>query len=88
MGALAGEVTPADAGSANTEAERESATIRIPGCYAPGAIPEVCRDAVVYAGMDDAADWAAAILALRSEPLRSANAMSTAGFRGLTLPLR
>ena len=37
-----------------------------------GAIPEVCRDAVVYAGLDDAAEWAAAVLALHGDGVRTA----------------
>jgi glycosyltransferase involved in cell wall biosynthesis len=37
-----------------------------------GAIPEVCRDAVLYAGMDDAGEWASAVLALRSPEVRAA----------------
>lgn len=37
-----------------------------------GAIPEICRDTVVYAGMDDSAEWAAAVLALSAPTLRNA----------------
>jgi len=37
-----------------------------------GAIPEVCRDAVRYAGMDDPADWARAVEALRVPEVRAA----------------
>jgi len=37
-----------------------------------GAIPEVCRDAVIYAGVDDAQEWALAVLALREPGLRAA----------------
>ncbi|MEG3164803.1 glycosyltransferase family 1 protein [Sphingomonas sp. PB2P19] len=37
-----------------------------------GAIPEVCRDAVVYAGVDDAREWVDAVLALQSPGLRYA----------------
>lgn len=37
-----------------------------------GAIPEICRDAVTYAGMDDAAQWAAATRALRILGVRAA----------------
>jgi glycosyltransferase involved in cell wall biosynthesis len=37
-----------------------------------GAIPEVCRDAILYAGMDDAAEWAAAVNALYVAETRSA----------------
>lgn len=38
-----------------------------------GAIPEICRDAICYAGMDDPADWARQVLALRDSPgLRAA----------------
>ncbi|WBH18076.1 glycosyltransferase family 4 protein [Sphingomonas radiodurans] len=37
-----------------------------------GAIPEVCRDAVIYAGMDDAAEWEAAVLALDVPGVRAA----------------
>jgi glycosyltransferase involved in cell wall biosynthesis len=29
-----------------------------------GAVPEICQDAILYAGMDDAAGWSAQILAL------------------------
>ncbi|MDB5701524.1 MAG: glycosyltransferase family 1 protein [Sphingomonadales bacterium] len=29
-----------------------------------GAVPEICRDAILYAGMDDADDWASQIVAL------------------------
>lgn len=35
-----------------------------------GAIPEVCGDAVLYAGMDDPAAWADAIFALHAPELR------------------
>jgi hypothetical protein len=27
-------------------------------------VPEICRDAILYAGMDDADDWASQIVAL------------------------
>lgn len=37
-----------------------------------GAIPEVCRDAVVYAGMDNTGDWIDAVVALRSREMRNA----------------
>lgn len=37
-----------------------------------GAIPEVCHDAVIYAGVDDAAAWAAAVAALAPGELRDA----------------
>lgn len=37
-----------------------------------GAIPEVCRDAVSYAGLDAAGDWVDAVLALRSPGTRAA----------------
>lgn len=51
----------------------EAMTCGCPVVAAPaGAIPEVCRDAVVYAGVDDADEWAGAILALRSPALRYA----------------
>ena len=41
-----------------------------PAVAAPaGAIPEVCRDAVLYADVDDAAAWVHAILRYRDEPL-------------------
>ena len=33
-----------------------------------GAIPEVCRDAVIYAGMDDAGEWARAVAAIATDP--------------------
>jgi len=39
-----------------------------------GAIPEVCRDAVIYAGMDDAAEWASAVIAIGSPDLAAAKA--------------
>lgn len=37
-----------------------------------GAIPEICRDAILYAGMDDAGDWARAVVSLRSPDTRAA----------------
>lgn len=37
-----------------------------------GAVPEVCRDAVLYAGLDDADDWTTAVLALRDDAVRAA----------------
>jgi glycosyltransferase involved in cell wall biosynthesis len=37
-----------------------------------GAIPEVCGDAVIYAGLDDAAEWARSVRALQAGPLRDA----------------
>lgn len=37
-----------------------------------GAIPEVCRDAVIYAGVDDAQEWARAVLALCDPGVRAA----------------
>jgi len=37
-----------------------------------GAVPEVCRDAIVYAGMDDAADWVRGVQALRDPEVREA----------------
>ncbi len=37
-----------------------------------GAIPEVCRDAVLYAGLDNAGDWASAVLALHGDGVRRA----------------
>lgn len=37
-----------------------------------GAIPEICRDSVLYAGMDDAGEWERAILALTDPELRAA----------------
>ncbi|MDY0957161.1 glycosyltransferase family 1 protein [Sphingomonas sp. CFBP8993] len=37
-----------------------------------GAIPEICRDAVVYAGMDDAAEWECAVLTLARPEWRAA----------------
>jgi glycosyltransferase involved in cell wall biosynthesis len=37
-----------------------------------GAIPEVCRDAVVYAGMDDIGEWVGAVLKLRDRQVRAA----------------
>lgn len=33
-----------------------------------GAIPEICRDAICYAGMDDPADWERQIRALAEQP--------------------
>ena len=37
-----------------------------------GAIPEVCRDAIVYAGMDAADDWVRGVLALADPGVRAA----------------
>jgi len=37
-----------------------------------GAIPEVCRDAVVYAGLDDADDWVRGVRALAIPEVRAA----------------
>lgn len=37
-----------------------------------GAIPEIARDAVTYAGMDDAADWAVQIRAIGDPDIRAA----------------
>lgn len=37
-----------------------------------GAIPEVCRDAVAYANVDDPGSWCAAVLALRDGSYRTA----------------
>ena len=37
-----------------------------------GAMPEVCRDAVIYAGMDAPAEWAAAVTALGDPAIRRA----------------
>ncbi len=37
-----------------------------------GAVPEICRDAVHYAGMDSPAEWADAIVALGDQALRAA----------------
>jgi glycosyltransferase involved in cell wall biosynthesis len=37
-----------------------------------GAMPEICHDAVIYAGLDDAGGWADAVRALRCPGLRSA----------------
>lgn len=51
----------------------EAMLCRCPVVAAPaGAIPEVCRDAILYAGMDDAAEWAAAVNALSAPEVRSA----------------
>lgn len=45
-----------------------------PAVVAPGgAIPEICRDAVIYADIDDAAEWARAFATIRDDrALRSA----------------
>ncbi len=44
-----------------------------PAVVSPGgAIPEICRDAVVYADMDDPDSWRDAFLALREPGLRAA----------------
>jgi len=45
-----------------------------------GAIPEVCRDAVLYADVEDPAAWAAAVANLRDDPLLRAQ-KSSAGRR-------
>lgn len=37
-----------------------------------GAIPEICRDAVTYAGLDAAGDWVDAVVALRTPAIRAA----------------
>lgn len=37
-----------------------------------GAIPEVCRDAVVYAGMDDIGEWIGGVLVLGNRDVRAA----------------
>lgn len=37
-----------------------------------GAVPEICRDAILYAGMDDAAEWARGVFAIASPDLARA----------------
>ncbi|MCT8003364.1 glycosyltransferase family 4 protein [Sphingomonas sanguinis] len=46
-----------------------------------GAIPEVCRNAVIYAGMDDVGEWVGGVLALR-EPDRRAARIAAGRERG------
>lgn len=49
----------------------EAMLCRCPVIVAPaGAIPEVCRDAAIYADVDDPASWVAAILTLRAGGIR------------------
>lgn len=52
----------------------EAMLCRCPVIAAPaGAVPEICRDAILYAGMDDPADWSEQIRALgEQEDLRAA----------------
>ena len=50
-----------------------------PAIVAPaGAIPEICRDAVLYADVDDPAGWRRAIAALADPDVRRAK--QSAGF--------
>jgi glycosyltransferase involved in cell wall biosynthesis len=47
----------------------EAALCGCPSVVAPaGAIPEICRDSVLYADIGAAEDWCSAILTYRAEP--------------------
>jgi glycosyltransferase involved in cell wall biosynthesis len=47
----------------------EAMLCRCPVIAAPaGAVPEICRDAILYAGMDDPAEWAQQIRTLSDQP--------------------
>ncbi|WAJ29170.1 glycosyltransferase family 4 protein [Antarcticirhabdus aurantiaca] len=47
----------------------EAMSVGCPAVIAPaGAMPEVCRDAVLYADVDAVSDWIAAVRRLRDEP--------------------
>ncbi|MFD2135390.1 glycosyltransferase [Novosphingobium resinovorum] len=51
-----------------------------PAVVAPaGAVPEVCRDAVLYADVDDPASWAQAIAALDPASLRARSMWDISG---------
>jgi glycosyltransferase involved in cell wall biosynthesis len=48
----------------------EAMLLGCPAIVAPaGAMPEVCRDAAIYASVDQAGDWVSAILRLKGDPV-------------------
>ncbi|MDB5701917.1 MAG: glycosyltransferase family 1 protein [Sphingomonadales bacterium] len=52
-----------------------------------GAVPEICRDAILYAGMDNADDWVAQIVGLAGQGLRDAK-IAAGRFRGASFTWR